>query len=165
MNINRLFDPSSCIVPIVIKWPQTYSILVPQVRKSHYPPDPSVHCHVSLSSCGSTSAARAAAAAAPPPSCAAYSYAVMTKALWVSRVLKYPKKCLEDLTMFSCLLDEGIPKEWRKLNSHDGFLSYLQTSTANSVHLAAHFCPALVCPQKATVRIQFLPYFWNPLIK
>ena len=51
------------------------------------------------------------------------------------------------------------------MNSHDGFLSYLQNSTANSAHLAAHFCPALVCPQKATVRIQFLPYFWNPLIK
>ena len=55
------------------------NILDPQDRKSHYPPDLSVHCHVSLSSCGSTSAARAAAAAAPPPSCAAYSYAVMTK--------------------------------------------------------------------------------------
>ena len=38
-------------------------------------------------------------------------------------------------------------------------------STANSAHLAAHFCPALVCSQKATVKIQFLPYFWNPLIK
>ena len=43
---------------------------------------------------------------------------------------------------FSRLLDEGIPKIWKKLNSHDGFLSYLQNSTANSAHLAAHFCPA-----------------------
>ena len=51
---------------------------------------------------------------------------------------------------FSCLLDEGIPKICMKLNSHDGFLSYLQNSTANSAHLAAHFCPALVCPQKVT---------------
>ena len=85
--------------------------------------------------------------------------------LWVFRVLKHQKKCLEDLTSFSCLLDEGIPKIWKKLNSHDGFLSYLQNSIANSAHLAAHFCPALVCPQKATVWIQFLPYFWNPLIK
>ena len=66
---------------------------------------------------------------------------------------------------FSCLLDEGIPKIWKKLNSHDGFLSYLQNSTANSAHLAAYFCTALVYPQKATVRIQFLPYFWNPFIK
>ena len=40
---------------------------------------------------------------------------------WVSRVLKYPKKCLEDLTTFSCLLDEDIPKIWKKLNSDDGF--------------------------------------------
>ena len=40
------------------------------------------------------------------------------------------------------------------MNSHDGFLSYLQNSTANSAHLAAHFCPVLVCPPKATVRIQ-----------
>ena len=66
---------------------------------------------------------------------------------------------------FSHLLDKRIPKIWKKLNPHDGFLSYLHNSTANSAHLAAHFCPALVCPQKATVRIQFLLYFWNPLIK
>ena len=56
---------------------------------------------------------------------------------------------------FSCLLDEGILKIWKKLNSHDGFLTYLQNSTTYS----AHFCPALVCPQKATVRIKFLSYF------
>ena len=61
---------------------------------------------------------------------------------------------------FSCLLDEGIPKICKKLNSHDGFLSYLQNSTANSAHLAANFCPALVCPQKADVRIQFFPYLF-----
>ena len=58
---------------------------------------------------------------------------------------------------FSCLLDEGIPKIWEKLNPHDGCFSYLQNSTANSAHLAAHFCKALVCPRKATMRIQFLP--------
>ena len=79
-------------------------------------------------------------------------------------VFKYPKKCLEDLTTFSCLLDEDIPKIWKKLNSHDGIFSYLQNSTANLAHQAAHFCPVLVCPQKATVRILFLPYIWNPLI-
>ena len=68
---------------------------------------------------------------------------------------------------FSYLLDEGIPKIWKKLNSLDGFMSYLQNSTVNSAHLAARapFCTALVCPKKATVRIQFLSYFWNPLIK
>ena len=44
---------------------------------------------------------------------------------------------------FSCLLDEGIPKIWKELNSLNGFLSYLQNSTANSAHMAAHFCPAL----------------------
>ena len=38
-------------------------------------------------------------------------------------------------------------------------LSYLQNSTANSGHLTAHFCPALVCLQKATIRIQLLPQF------
>ena len=72
---------------------------------------------------------------------------------------------LEGRQYFTFLFDEGIPKICKKLNSQDGFLSYLQNSTANSAHLAAHFCPALVCPQKATVRIKFLPYFWNPLIK
>ena len=54
---------------------------------------------------------------------------------------------------------------WKKLNSHSGFLNYLQDRTANPANLAAIFCPALVCSQKATVTIQFLPYFWNPLIK
>ena len=48
---------------------------------------------------------------------------------------------------FSCLIDEGIPKIWKKLNSHDGSLSYLQNSTANSAHLVAYFCTAIVCPQ------------------
>ena len=85
--------------------------------------------------------------------------------LWVLRVLKYTKSVWRIWQHFSCPLEEGIPKVWNKLNSHDGFLSYLQNSIANSAHLAAHFCPALVCPQKATVRIQFLPYFWNSLIK
>ena len=41
---------------------------------------------------------------------------------------------------FFCLLDKGIPKIWQKLNSSDGFLSYLQNSTANSAHMGAHFC-------------------------
>ena len=85
----------------------------------------------------------------------------VNRSLWISRVLKYPKKWQH----FSCLLDEEIPKISKKLNSHIGFLSYLQNSTAHSAHSVAHFCPALVCPEKATVRIQFLLYFWNPLIK
>ena len=81
--------------------------------------------------------------------------------LWVSRVLNWntPKSVWKIWQ-----LDEGIPKIWKKLNSHNGLLSYLHNSTANSAHLVAHFCPALVCPQNATVRIQFVPYFWNPLI-
>ena len=66
---------------------------------------------------------------------------------------------------FSSLLDEEISKIWKKSNSHDGFMSYLQSSTANSAHLAANFWPALVCPQKATVKFKFFPYFWNLLIK
>ena len=43
----------------------------------------------------------------------------------------------------------------KEIDSHDELLSYLQNSTANSAHLAAHFNPALVCPQEAQVRIQF----------
>ena len=60
---------------------------------------------------------------------------------------------------------KSVWRIWQRFSSHDGFSSYLQNSTANSAHLAAHFCPALVCPQKGIVRIQFLPYFWNLLIK
>ena len=40
-------------------------------------------------------------------------------------------------------------------------LSYLQNGTANAAYLAAHFCPALVCPQKATVRISSI-FFESP---
>ena len=60
-----------------------------------------------------------------------------------------PKSVWTICQRFSCLLHERNPKIWKKLNSDDGFLSYLQNSAANSAHLAAHFCPALVCPQKA----------------
>ena len=58
-----------------------------------------------------------------------------------------PKNICRIWQYFSFQPHEGIPKLWKKLNSHDGFFSYLQNSTANSAHLAAHFCPALVCPQ------------------
>ena len=78
---------------------------------------------------------------------------------YVSRVVKQQKILSSIWQHFSCILDKGIPKICKKLNFHDGFLSYLLISTANSAHLAAHFCPALVCPQKAIVIIQFLAYF------
>jgi hypothetical protein len=55
-------------------------------------------------------------------------------------------------------------KLWKNYFSnevHGMFLEWRNTTK----NLAAHFCPDLVCPQIATVRIQFLPYFWNPLIK
>ena len=57
---------------------------------------------------------------------------------------------------FSCLLDEGIPNIWKKLNFHDSFLSYVQNSTANSAHLAAHFCPSLKKPLWESNLFQFL---------
>ena len=76
--------------------------------------------------------------------------------LWVSRVLNYPKSVWRIWQRFSCLLDEGIPKKCKKLNSHDGFLSYLQNSTAKSAHLAAHFCPALVSNRENSISFIFL---------
>ena len=82
-------------------------------------------------------------------------------ALWVSRVLKHPKKCLEDLTTFFMSTWWRGSKNMKEIE----FSRWLSGLPANSAHLAANFCPALVCPQKATVRLQFLPYFWNPLIK
>ena len=63
---------------------------------------------------------------------------------------------------FLCLLDKGIAKICKKLKSLGGLLSYLQDRTAN---LAAIFCPAFICPQKAIVGIQFLAYFCSPLFK
>ena len=81
--------------------------------------------------------------------------------VWVSRVLKYPKSVWRIWQRFSCLLDEETPKIWKKLNSHDGFLSYLQNSTANSAHyhLAAHFSTALVCNKKLPWGFNFFHIF------
>ena len=84
---------------------------------------------------------------------------------YVSRVVKYNKKSSRHLTMFLCLLNEGIAKIFKKLESHSGFLSYLQDRTANSANPAATFCPALVCPQKAFTGIKFLAYFCSLLVK
>ena len=63
---------------------------------------------------------------------------------------------------FSCLIDEGISKICKKLNSHDGFLSYLQNSTANSAHLAAHFCPILAALKKPPWEFNFFHIFGIP---
>ena len=63
---------------------------------------------------------------------------------------------------FSRLLDEGIPKIWKKLNPHDSFLSYLLNSKANSAHLAAHFCPALVCLKEPQWEFNFFHIFGIP---
>ena len=76
-----------------------------------------------------------------------------------SRVLKYPKTCLEDLTIFFMSTWWGDSKNIKEIEFSRWHLSYLQNNTANSAHLTAHFNPALVCPQKATVKIQFLPFF------
>ena len=51
--------------------------------------------------------------------------------------------------VFHFYLMRGFQKYEKKLNSYEGFLSYLQSSTANSAHQAAYFCPALVCPQNS----------------
>ena len=44
----------------------------------------------------------------------------------------------------------------KEMNSYDGFLSYLQNSAANSAHLAAHFCPALVSNRENSISSIFL---------
>ena len=66
---------------------------------------------------------------------------------------------------FSCQLDEGIAKVCKKFKSQGGFMSHLQDRTANPANLAAIFCPALVCPQKAIMGIEILAYFCSPLVK
>ena len=136
-----------------------------------------------------------------------------------------PKKSLQYFTTFFTST-EGIAKIWKKLNSHNGVLSYLQNSPANPANLAVHlrawvgnlkqrvpitskssnfkgetqhyvvklpksagasqYCPKiqwvpgtlgarsnsspayltfLCLPIKAIMGIEFLAYFWNPLIK
>ena len=66
---------------------------------------------------------------------------------------------------FSCLLDEEIPKIWKKLNSHGGFLRADQGRAKMCCQMGWIGCAILQVAQKAIVRIQFLAYFWNPLIK
>ena len=66
---------------------------------------------------------------------------------------------------FSCLLDEGIPKIWKKLTSHGAFLKADQGRAKMCCQMGWIGCAILQVAQKAIVRIQFLAYFWNPLIK
>ena len=77
---------------------------------------------------------------------------------------------------FSCLFEEEIAETLKKFNSHDGFLSYLQDRTAIQAHLAAIYCPVLVCPQKSHHgKLNFILYrinsqlilsnsYWAPII-
>ena len=78
---------------------------------------------------------------------------------WVFRVLKYPKKCLEDLTTFF------ISTWWGDSNNmaFSGQTMGGQKCAARWAELAVLFCRYVA--QKVIVRIQFLAYFWNPLIK
>ena len=84
--------------------------------------------------------------------------------LWVSRVLKYPIKCLEDLTTFFMSIWSGESKNMEEIE----FSLWLFEDKGR----AKKCCPMgwigsaiLQVAQKAIVRIQFLSYFWNPLIK
>ena len=55
---------------------------------------------------------------------------------------------------------------WRNCqNMQEIKITWWQDSRANLAHLAAMFCPFLVGPQKAIMRIEFLPYFCNSLTK
>ena len=66
---------------------------------------------------------------------------------------------------FSCLLDVGIPKIWKKLNSHGGFLRADQGKAKMCGQMGWIGSAILQVAQKAIMRIQFLPYFWNALMK
>ena len=63
---------------------------------------------------------------------------------------------------FSCLLDEGIPKIWQKLNSHGGFLRADQGRAKNYCHVGWISCPILQVAQKVDMKNifkDFLLYF------
>ena len=61
---------------------------------------------------------------------------------------------------FSCLLDEGIPKIWKKLNSDSGFLRADQGRAKMCCQMGWIGCAVLQVAQKAIMRIKFLSYFW-----
>ena len=74
-----------------------------------------------------------------------------------------PIKSLSNIWQcFSCLLDEEIAKICKKMKSHNSFFFYLQDRTANLAHLAAIFCPVLVCPQNPPWELNFFHIFGNP---
>ena len=53
---------------------------------------------------------------------------------------------------FSCLLEEGIGKICKQFNYHN---SFYQDRSANPAHMAAIFCPVLVCLEKAMQQTLF----------
>ena len=60
---------------------------------------------------------------------------------------------------FSCLLDQGISKIWKKLNSHGGFLRAGQKYAARWAELAVLFCGWL---KKPSWEFKFLHIFGIP---
>ena len=74
-------------------------------------------------------------------------------------VEEYLKKSFQHLTVFSCLLDEGLLTINKKINSHNGFLRADQDRAKSTSKLTG-----LQVAQKAIMGIQFLEHFCNPLI-
>ena len=62
---------------------------------------------------------------------------------WVFWVLKYKKSVWRIWQHFSCLLDEGILKIWKKLNSHGGFLRADQGRAKMCCHMGWIGCAFL----------------------
>ena len=90
--------------------------------------------------------------------------------LWVSRVLKYPKKCLEDLITFFMSTWWGDSKNMKEIEFSPWFFEGRLRQCKNVLPDGLNWLWLIVCAtlqvaQKSTVRIQFLKYFWNPLIK
>ena len=64
---------------------------------------------------------------------------------------------------FSCLVDEGIPKIWKKLNFYGGFFRADYSRAKMCCQMGSIGCAILQVAQRAIVRIQFLSYVWNTL--
>ena len=62
----------------------------------------------------------------------------------------------------TAITDHGMFLESNGGIPYKVFLSYLQDKTANSAHLAAIFCPVLVCPQNPLWELYFFHIFGNP---
>ena len=90
-------------------------------------------------------------------------YYFVSFSLWVSRVLKYPRKCLDDLTTFFMSTWSGDSKKMEEIEFKGWLfecrLRHGKNVLSNGLNWLCYFAGS---SKSHCENFQFLSYFWNP---